>query len=315
MKDIFWKIIAVVAVVLMIFAIAGQSKMQEEIDSLKSALNNGIVSVQNTVNSIYANIDSKLEAEGEILEKYDWYYGEVDYEKAQAEVIITALPKQYIEGATQMKVFVGGEAYSMKATDKGAYETRLTVSVFDEVEISGFSVDTEGVVSNCSTDSWSIYPYSDILPSIGIDFWPDCTITNTLDGKKKISFDGYAFFNIYSGDEEIEIESAVVTAKVDGEAVEGKFTVLIPDNGEKGDYLEINSEVSVVRSFTLDVGQTVAFEAEIKDSNGYTYKSEIYSYTVTENSGSETETEETSTGEWRYTVYNAEGKLLHEAAE
>ena len=72
------RIIAIIACALLFFDSFKIMRMQNEIDNLRSNLNNEINAISRETNSIYANVQDMLDKEASQLSSAEWEYGNID---------------------------------------------------------------------------------------------------------------------------------------------------------------------------------------------------------------------------------------------
>lgn len=326
MKDKFLKAVSIVSVALSIFLLFSVSELSENIDNLNINLSNQVANIRSEVGNISSEVEDYLEEKSSIISTWEWEYGESDYDKNTVKLNCKAIPKKYREGKTTAIIYCSGKQYPMQMKN-GVFTAELDLSLFDEYRISRVSFVTGDTVETQSLDI-DLYPHTEVLPNIDIQFSPEYSSRNLASAKKiHLSVDGRAYISINSKADKLNVLSAQLVEYIDGTETSREDIDLYSKNAadksdliayveslkNKGeDYYYIDPEVSIEKSYELDYGKILTYCVEVRDARGYLYETEIFRYTAKEDgSHIEDRIESIVSSFSDMKIYNSEGKLLY----
>ena len=128
MKKIMLILNAILCVALT-FSIVKMKNLESQMNDLEYRLDQIYRSLYTDINEIYNNVDNKLEEQKSLFTTFNYGYGKIDIKNNIAEIICTAIPKEYDPNITQMKL-VGNTEYSFKY-DNGKYVAKFEIPLFE----------------------------------------------------------------------------------------------------------------------------------------------------------------------------------------
>ena len=154
-------IIASVACVLLAFNSIKIISLQEELDRLRSDMNDEIHTVNRSIDGIYSEVQYMLEEEVNQLAISEWKYGDIDIDARTAEVICTIVPKIYTPNATRAIIVCNEKEYNLTyVNDK--YTATIELPLFDRNEINMVKLNDNGTIRMQELD-WVIEPRHEVL--------------------------------------------------------------------------------------------------------------------------------------------------------
>lgn len=161
MKKNLSTIIAVAACVLLAFNSIKVIRLQEDLERLRSSMNNEIYTVNQNISSIYGDVQEMLEEEANQLAVSEWEYGDIHINSRSAEIICTVVPKVYTPEVTQAAIVCNGQEYALDYIDK-QYTATIELPLFDRNEVSMVKLSDNGTIRTQKLD-WIIEPRYEVL--------------------------------------------------------------------------------------------------------------------------------------------------------
>lgn len=161
MKKNLSTIIAIIACVLLAFNTIKIIGLQEELDRLRSDVDDEIHNVNQNISGIYGDVQDMLEEEANQLAVSDWEYGEINVDNRTAEVICTVVPKVYTPGTTQATILCNGQEYPLTYANE-QFTTTIEIPLFDRNELNIVKLNDNGTIRTQELD-WIIEPRYEAL--------------------------------------------------------------------------------------------------------------------------------------------------------
>lgn len=161
MKKNLSTVIAIIACVLLAFNSIKIISLQEELDRLRSDVNDEIHTVNRNINNIYGDVTAMLEEEANQLAVSEWKYGDINIDARTAEVICTVVPKVYTPGTTQAAIVCNGQEYPLTYANE-QYTATIELSLFDRNELNMVKLNDNGTIRTQELD-WIIEPRYEVL--------------------------------------------------------------------------------------------------------------------------------------------------------
>jgi len=156
MKEWMKRVFAAVLCIMLIISLVRIHSLEEKLERETGYLQSQIQSLESSINSIYHNVDQKLEEEASLLTFNQWEITSIDAENQTASVAIAITPKEYQAGMTEAFLQSGSEEYPMTMKD-GSYRAELKVPLFDSCEIDAV-VLRDSTYTRTEYLDWSIHP-------------------------------------------------------------------------------------------------------------------------------------------------------------
>ena len=275
MKDKIFKLVSIVALVIVSISLFKMASLKNEIYNLESKINSLAEQNSRLRTEILNSVDTTLEEYNNDLTKATYEYEDYkfDEDNLNVKVHVQVVPKTYNpEKTTAYLVGVDDLEYPLEYSD-GKYVGEINVSVFDKLSIDHVVLDTDGTLST-QTLNWLIAPEDLVFPEIEVMYSGDIQ----LDGKDhdKVLFDPNIQVMIserYTGNPIKFKRAEVVVQKGEHEIDRIPFVV---DNYDK----EVNlSMMNNQKTYDIKKGETLGFFIEIKEDN-FTFKRLIDIVTV-----------------------------------
>ena len=154
-------IIASVACVLLAFNSFKIISLQEELDRLRSDMNDEIHTVNRNIDEIYGDVQEMLDEEVNQLAVSEWEYGNIDIDARTAEVICTIVPKIYTPNVTRAVIVCNENEYNLTYVN-GKYTATIELPLFDRNEINMVKLNDNGTIRMQELD-WVIEPRHEVL--------------------------------------------------------------------------------------------------------------------------------------------------------
>ena len=161
MKKNLLTVIAIIACVLLAFNTIKTISLQEELDRLRSDMNDEIHTVNRNIDNIYGDVTAMLEAEANQLAVSEWRYGDFSIDDRTAEIICTVVPKVYTPGTTQATIVCNGQEYPLIYVNE-QFTATIELSLFDRNELNMVKLNDHGTIRTQELD-WIIEPRYEVL--------------------------------------------------------------------------------------------------------------------------------------------------------
>jgi hypothetical protein len=161
-------IVAAIACFLFAICLVQIADMKQQIQNLQGNLGNYMTGTQNSINSIYSNIESKLEEQANLLAGSEWAFGEADIDAETVMLQCSVTPKEYQPEGTSAVLFCNGAEYPMTLTN-GEYAAELPISLFEDSVVGKVQFEESGTIRTESLN-WHISPRYEFLPNVYANF-------------------------------------------------------------------------------------------------------------------------------------------------
>ena len=151
MKKNVSTIIAIISCVLLAFNTVKIIGLQEELDRLRSDMNDEIHTANRNIDNIYGDVTAMLEEEANQLAVSEWKYGDINIDARSAEVICTVVPKAYTPGTTQATIVCNGQEYALTYADE-QYTATIELPLFGRNELSMVKLNDNGTIRTQELD-------------------------------------------------------------------------------------------------------------------------------------------------------------------
>ena len=161
MKKNLSSMIAGIACVLLAFNSIKIIRLQEDLDRLRSHMNDEIDNINRNIDGIYREVEDMLEEEANQLAVSEWKYGDINIDERTAEIICTIVPKVYTPHTTQAALVCNGEEYALTYADD-RYATTIKLPLFGRNELTAVKLNDNGTIRTQELD-WIIEPRNEAL--------------------------------------------------------------------------------------------------------------------------------------------------------
>jgi len=163
MKEWMKRVFAAVLCIMLIISLVRIHSLEEKLERETGYLQSQIQSLESSINSIYHNVDQKLEEEASLLTFQDWNLASLDVQEKTASVEVSIIPKEYQAGMTEAVLQSGDREYGMTMKD-GAYYAEIEVPLFDMTTVDAV-VLRDSTYTRTEYLDWSIHPRY-VLPDV-----------------------------------------------------------------------------------------------------------------------------------------------------
>lgn len=266
------KLVIVILVVAISFCFVFINMLENEIDQLKEAMHSQHQMLMNQVESIYNNVDQKLQEEASLLSGVSAEYGELNLENHTIDVTVKLVPKLISD---DMKVHLSIDGRNVELSRSGSsFSGTIAVDIYNLGEQLLMSIVTDaGTQTQYLSEVQVEYLWSERIPSL---YYCDLSGTGTL-GEGKYSLTG-----------ELDINCSAVeqTPNVSFE----KFVLVTELNGKEINREDISEDVLNYQSYPHGVyfrhdyqmeceakeGDELCIYLEATDSLGYLHRMLIH---------------------------------------
>lgn len=276
MKEKFSAVYKIVCLVLLAVCCVKMLSMQNDIDRLQRDVDNYYSMVNSSIDSISSSVRYQLEEANNLLSDSGWTTEMVDLEEKTAVLSCYVLPKEYSPQDTSAAIICNGREIPM-TLEKGSYTAQITLSLFDEVDVTNVQFTENGTVRTQQLN-WHINPRYDMVPAAYMDFSGS---HHSQFKKENIAVTYSGFVNIdfeHKGLVE-QLETVEVVMLVNDEEI---FNSQLPLKPMHSDEYIACYNADLEHSFELKRGDTFKMYAQFCDSNGWVYKRIIEDSTVGE---------------------------------
>lgn len=252
------------------------SNLYDNIDSLSSQVGN----LRNELWSAYDEMNAKIQQANSIITSASYSYGSYDQETHSAEIAITVIPKTVAADAV-LTMKIGDDAVSLEETSAGIFSGTVVVDVFRFYDDYGIlTIESDGVKQTTEVEEidlnglWRSY-----LPDMKVDFY-GCE-GEYSQNRLTLGGNGVIAYWPAENDSSYQFTDIRMITAVNG-AVVGSEDMLEKTVSGEGDTKEIDFELK--KSYKMKESDKLVIYIEAKDSAGYTYRYELYSWTEFNNS-------------------------------
>jgi hypothetical protein len=251
-------------IVVQLTTLSKVSALQQELQNTRNQLLSESSSIRNEVSGIYSNVNNLLEEQTNILDSYDYQFGEFNKEMLTVPVNFTIFPKQLSDSETAI-LYINGQEVLMQR-QWTTFLVNVDVNLFDMLEarvvLSDQGVQRSETLVMRRSNLWEQF-----LPSIYAHF-----NGHSHHEEGKFVMDGNVILDGKGvGADGIKIESTELVVTRGGEVIDR----IAPDDlsdkygeeiAEMRDFLM--QEFTVEESYSLEAGQTLRFTIVAYDSLG-----------------------------------------------
>ncbi len=330
MKKNFNTIISIITCIALVICILQIKSLESEIDDLKRAMTQRVDNISRDIDSIYYNIDNKLEQQARLITADSWQIVSADIENNSVEVECSVTAKEYIPGVTQAFVFANGQEFELSLTD-GQFTGIITAPLLSDTKVESVSFRENGTVRNQPLD-WHFFPRYDYLTIVYADLnWSgrgskaedrdNIYQWKLEDGEISIDFDRQIG--------EIDIRSIDMVEMIDGVEVKRipipfDSQVIVKENGlfhstesvrpEYADdqdlkYRNISYDMTGY-VFEIPFGSTLDVYVETLDDDGLVHRNQIAQWTYDNNGKGVIDNHEWWHGAEGF-IYDTDGNLIY----
>ena len=135
------KIVIVILVVAISFCFVFINMLENEIDQLKESMHSQHQILMNQVESIYNNVDQKLQEEASLLSGVSAEYGELNLENHTIDVTVKLVPK-LISDDMNVQVSIDGRSTDL-SRDGSAFSGTIAVDIYNVGELMLMTIETD----------------------------------------------------------------------------------------------------------------------------------------------------------------------------
>lgn len=304
----FKSIVSVVMVIALIFCVAEIFALQNEIENLQNNSSYQYERINDSINSIYDNVDEMLEKETQLIYGVSWDYGEIKKESNTVELTVNATAKKYTEGKTTFEVFCNGKGHPMSNT-KGNLKSVFEIPMFSEVNLEKIVFTTDGTVETQELSLGNITPKEPLLASVSAELSSWQHSSEPKEDESILKFNGILGVNITDSRSSADISKAYLVS-----FISAKETARIPlENFERikdDKNIEMSDGYEHYRldnlNFSVPKGKNMQVYFEVEDSLGYIHRIYILRVKANENGYIECDNPHFDKTE----IYSADGKYL-----
>ena len=158
-------VIVIVIGIALCFAFVKINDLELRIRNLQGYMNSSISMLDNSVNSIYSNVDEQLKEEASLLSGFEVEYGEIDLNDHTIDVTVKLVPKLISE---DMKISVSINGRNADLTKTGsAFTGTIPVDIYNMDELMFMSIETEaGIQTQFLSEIQVAYLWETRIPSL-----------------------------------------------------------------------------------------------------------------------------------------------------
>ena len=276
--------------------------LSEQINQINENLIYRDQDIRNQIDSIYANVDNKLNKQASLFSNFSYEDGKFHHENNTAELIIELMPKTVTDDMT-LSVTMDGKDIPLKRTGN-TFKGTITVDAFKYYEEKPVvNIKTAGEIkTQVLDDIYLEYLYQNHLGSLTAHSSLSFTYSKYAvnDSKEKtVTFNGYVT-SYYSNPKlsTDNIKKAYIVTELNGKEVDKTD---ITTKMELSEY-EFCSNVSYSKSFKATDNDVIEVYAVVEDSYGYIHKYLADHHTIKDNGADTYQPEEM--------IFDKNGNLL-----
>ena len=320
MKDKIYKIASVVSCILLVVSYMKITELESKINNLNTAISRTERSLENSMSSIYSNVDRMLREEASLLLGYECNIisGNVAEKTVQLEIAVK--PKEYSPAATQAAVTVNGVVYPMDfAGDR--YIAAVTVPMLEYIEVETVSFTENGTVRSREIN-WGDTPRYDYLTTVYGDFGLSQSTANRKDNNIHMAVNSVTNISAERKGTPAKIEKVELVQITDGKEV-NRQTLEENDVTKGGRYPEkapaVNGEdwntdvfsCVLEHTFIMPYGSSTYIWAEVTDAEGMLHRCLMVKWRVSTDGNDVEDPYGWYSGAEAAEVYNTDGTLLY----
>lgn len=276
--------------------------LSEQINQINENLTYRDQDIRNQIDSIYANVDNKLNQQASLFSNFTYENGKFYQENNTAELVIELVPKTVTDDMT-LSVTMDGKEIPFKRTGN-TFKGIITVDAFkyyEEKPVVNIRY-ADKTKTQALDDIYLEYLYQNHLGSLTAHSTLSFTYSKYAvndSNEKTVTLDG--FVTSYYSSPKLStdnIKKAYITTELNGKAVDKTD---ITAKMELSEY-EFCSNVSYSKSFKAKDNDVLEVYAVIEDGYGYIHKYLVDHHTIKDNGADNFSPEEL--------IYDKKGNLL-----
>ena len=229
MKEWMKRVFAAVLCVMLVVSLVRIHSLEEKLERETGYLQSQIQSLESSINSIYHNVDQKLEEEASLLTFQDWNLASLDVQEKTASVEVSIIPKEYQAGMTEAVLQSGDREYGMTMKD-GAYCAEIEVPLFDMTTVDAV-VLRDSTYTRTEYLGWNISPRQSMLPDVYADISGGWSFGPRGKEYSTLTSDGEIEIHIEAKGSQPEIKSIYLVETLGGQVQE---RTAVPREGQDG---------------------------------------------------------------------------------
>ena len=210
------KLVIVILVVAISFCFVFINMLENEIDQLKESMHSQHQILMNQVESIYNNVDQKLQEEASLLSGVSAEYGELNLENHTIDVTVKLVPKLISD---DMKVHLSIDGRNVELSRNGSnFSGTIAVDIYNLGEQLLMSIVTDaGTQTQYLSEVQVEYLWSERIPSL---YYCDLSGTGTL-GEGKYTLTGMLDINCSPVEDtpNVRFEKFLLVTELNGEEI------------------------------------------------------------------------------------------------
>lgn len=294
MKKSLSTTISIIVCGLLVFISIKIISLQEEIDRLRSDMNDEIHTVNRNIDNIYGEVQDMLDEEANQLAVSEWEYRDINIDNKTAEVICTVVPKIYTPDSTQATIMCNDQEYALTYVDE-QYIATIELPLFDRNEINMVKLNDNGTIRTQELD-WVIEPRYEALllsyagmggsatgkPGNGEYIWStEYTVIINLERKGEFKIKSAEFVEILDGKEINRIpidlsnegqEAYIEALRKTGEPIP-EITARVGNTSETTYEGNVNFIYCLDKDYHIPNGSILELYVDVVDGNGLRYRS------------------------------------------
>ena len=267
-------VIVIVLGIALCFAFVKINDLELRIRNLQGYMNSSISTLENSVNSIYNNVDQQLKEEASLLSGVEAEYGDINLKDHTIDVSVKLVPKLISEDM-KISVSINGRSADLAKTGS-SFTGSIPVDIYNMGELMLMSIETEaGTQTQYLSEIQVEYLWDTRIPSL---YYCDVSGQGSFtDGK--YTFDGHIDINCSSTEQTPDVRFE-------------KFVLVTERNGTEINREDITDDVMNYEAYPHGVywrdeykmeceakeGDDVRIYLEATDSLGYLHRMLIHQW-------------------------------------
>lgn len=265
-------IIVIILGIALCFAFVKINDLELRIRNLQGYMNSSVSMLENSINSIYNNVDQQLKEEASLLSGVGAEYGDINIDDHTIDVTVKLVPKLISE---DMKISVSINGRNADLTKTGsAFTGTIPVDIYNKDELMFMSIETEaGIQTQYLSEIQVVHLWDTRIPSL---YYCDLPGTGTF-GEGKYSLTGELDINCSPVEQtpNVSFERFVLVTELNGKEINREDIsqdVLNYQNYSHGVYFrhDYQMECEAVE------GDDLSIYLEATDSLGYLHRMLIH---------------------------------------
>ncbi len=302
-KKKIWNILSVLFVtvltIALVLSIIRISELETQLDYLTVNHRDNILTMQNSINEIYENVDEKLKKQASILTKYDIEYSVMDTNNYTAPLLFTVTPKDLTDN-TKVSVTIGENKVELRRKGN-SFQGYIDAGLFIKEDIYPLiSVSADGAIKNEYLEDSMKDLFRGYMPYL----FADMTVKEESYSNQKIRLlgDFTLEYKPASENSTIGYNQFFFIAEADGKEIFRK-DITREAQRENGGYFQLEATISTPAEYT-----DLRYYLIAMDTVGLTHKKEVTTVYINDGNSVTTRVEEDIQSYW---IYGKKGELLY----